>query len=110
MMLNINPAPEHPLRSLRLERGLSQTALAELAAVSQPSVSRIESGATIHYGAVIPKIAAALDVEIADILNRDQTEFAAVIDGKRLAACWLGLDPDSPALEHLRLVLGGVAR
>jgi transcriptional regulator with XRE-family HTH domain len=100
---------EHPLTARRRALGLTQEQLAQGASVSQQSVARLESGAHIHRGTVLLKIAAALDVGVTEILDEGQCDDAQLMDRKSLVALWLGLDPDAPAtapyLEHVRAEL-----
>lgn len=90
---------EHPLRALRRSRGLTQVQLAELAGVSQQRVSQIENGEHIYYGGTLMKIAKAVGVSVAEIIDRDQSELATLLDRKAIIAGWLGLDPAAPGTE-----------
>ncbi len=58
------------LRELRQSRGLSQRDLAELARVSSGTVYRLENGLRGAYPGTIRKLAVALDVTPADLVDR----------------------------------------
>ena len=58
---------ENPVRVWRDFRGLSTTALAKKAKVSQPYLSEIETGVKPGSVATLRKLAAALDVDIDDL-------------------------------------------
>ena len=61
---------EHPLKTLREARELTQVDLAALAGVSQPSVSRIEAGGHLYRGTALLKVAQALNVGATKIPQR----------------------------------------
>lgn len=96
----------HPLVALRRERHLKQRDLAELADVSEGTVSRIERG-WIHDHPVesMHKIAQALGVPVHAILAEGQIAESGLFDA---AAVYFGLDPSAPStrafLEHGREV------
>lgn len=84
----------HPLAVLRVQRRISQTALATIAGVSQSYVARIERGWRLAYPTDgIRRIAEALDVPIEAIVAPGQVEH----DDAEMAAHWFGLDPENPA-------------
>ena len=95
----------HPLRELRSERDLSQEELADLAGVSQDSVSRIERGTNLVYGTAHFKVAAALGVPVSNVLDAEQCNLDTQLD-------WLvnrlGLDYEDP--DGAVRVLGQLAR
>ena len=53
------------VRSLREERALSQTQLAQAASMTQSSVARFEAGGTVPTLPILERLARALDVELA---------------------------------------------
>lgn len=62
------------LKELREARGLSQKALAKLAGVPQPTISRIESGRLPNVGlTIIEKLSEALEVNAARLVNHRPT-------------------------------------
>jgi transcriptional regulator with XRE-family HTH domain len=62
------------LRRLRHDKGLSQDDLAYEAEVSRSYLSRLEKGAFYASLKIIGKLAAALGVEPAELLNRGAPE------------------------------------
>ena len=75
---NPNPATSYAqaigvrIRSMRAEKGLSLTELAENAAVSKSYLSTVENGTGSRPGAaVLHKLAQALGVTLADVLGRE---------------------------------------
>ena len=62
------------LRELRQSRGLSQRELGELARVSSGTVYRLENGLRGAYPGTIRKLAVALDVTPADLVDRKDPE------------------------------------
>jgi len=61
-------AGDNPLRVYRQWRGLTATALAETAGVAQSYLSAIETGAKPGSAAALKRIAAALDVDMEDLV------------------------------------------
>jgi transcriptional regulator with XRE-family HTH domain len=57
------------IRDLRLERGLSQTSLAELAEVHYSHISLLERGLTNPTLSSLMRLAAALDTTAADLVK-----------------------------------------
>lgn len=62
------PTPPHPIwgagvRTLREEQGLTQTQLAELSGVGQPTISRVERGSRQISDGVRVRLATALGVD-----------------------------------------------
>lgn len=70
------------IRTLREQRGWDQGELADRAGLSQPYLSRIESARRPGSVKALRKIAAALDVSISDLFERDGREqlFMALLD------------------------------
>ena len=66
--------PLSHLRELRQSRGLSQRVLGELARVSSGTVYRLENGLRGAYPGTIRKLAVALDVTPADLVDRKHAE------------------------------------
>lgn len=58
-----------PLAALRMQRGLSQQQLAQLSGIQQPQLSRIESGQHDIKASTAERLARALGVETADVVN-----------------------------------------
>lgn len=67
--------PLHPLREIRLRRGISQDRLAELAGLSQSRVSRIERGAAPE-DTEAQRLAEALGVTVAALFPPDPSAVA----------------------------------
>ncbi len=63
----------------RKEKGLTQEQLAEILEVSQRSVSRWETGATMPDYSMLEGICSALDINIAELLNAKKIEGSAVL-------------------------------
>lgn len=57
------------LKAIRLEKGLSQQSLADLAGVSRSTVQHAESGLRNPTLIVCHALAAAMDVPLADVLK-----------------------------------------
>ena len=62
------------LRELRHSRGLSQRELGQLARVSSGTVYRLENGLRGAYPGTVRKLASALKVTPADLVDRKNTE------------------------------------
>src|SRR5215217_5724427 len=88
------------LRRLRTEKGLSQARLAARAEVDPSTVNQIERGAREASPATLRKLAAALDVGIADLLE----------DASPKAPGRSSLEPTFNDLEGERpsVVVGGI--
>lgn len=73
------------IRQLREQRGWNQGELAGRAGLSQPYLSRIESARRPGSVKALRKIAAALEVGISDLFERDGREhlFMALLDELR---------------------------
>ncbi|MGZ5307526.1 MAG: helix-turn-helix domain-containing protein [Actinomycetota bacterium] len=92
------------VREARLRAGLSQRRLAALVGVSQPTIARIESGATRPSLARVSALveACGLDLRIS-IMERDDSDWS-------VASANLRLDPDGRVRQHqaaLRFVRAG---
>jgi transcriptional regulator with XRE-family HTH domain len=61
------------LKRLRRERGLSQAKLAALADIDPSTMNQIERGAREPTTATLRKLAAALDVSLAELLEESET-------------------------------------
>lgn len=59
------------IRERRLALGLSQTEVAKRAGMTQPALSRLESGGTVPTIPVLDRIAAALEAELVVALAPD---------------------------------------
>jgi len=63
------------LKALRISKGLSQLSLAGKSGISQPAIFSIEAGATKRPRiSTITKLAGALGVDPADILNENDKD------------------------------------
>lgn len=58
-----------PLAALRMQQGLSQQQLAEISGIQQPQLSRIESGQHDIKISTAERLAQALGVPVADVVN-----------------------------------------
>jgi transcriptional regulator with XRE-family HTH domain len=58
------------LRRLRHEKGMSQEELAHAASINRTYVSKLETGATYAGLEIIGKLAAALEIDAAELLKR----------------------------------------
>ena len=56
--------PGYQIAQLRLQRGLTQTQLAELVGTRQPSIARLENGKSIPSLSFLERIATALEARI----------------------------------------------
>jgi len=56
--------PGYQVARLRMQRGLTQTQLAELVGTRQPSIARLENGTSAPSLTFLNKIAAALEAKI----------------------------------------------
>ncbi len=73
------------LRRIRNERGLSQAKLAELAVVSQPTISKLENGGMNATLDNIHSIARALNVEPIEVFDRPELQSRALAAIGRIA-------------------------
>ena len=65
------PTPNE-LREMRIERGISQGKLAELAGISQAQVARMETGTVNPRMGTVEKVLSALDTYEAGVLNEEK--------------------------------------
>lgn len=89
--------PMKNVRALRLERGLTQAQLAEIAGVNQATVSKVERGETNITMDKIEAIAAALKVEPVQLFDLPELQartLAAIsaIDPRRREAALVVLE------------------
>ena len=56
--------PGYQIARLRIQRGLTQTQLAEMVGTRQPSIARLENGTSVPSLSFLHKIATALDAKI----------------------------------------------
>jgi DNA-binding XRE family transcriptional regulator len=73
------------LTKLRLQRGLSQSALAKLVGTSQPHIAKIEAGTLRIYWETATRLADALQVSLEELrplikVASPATEFHAVVE------------------------------
>jgi transcriptional regulator with XRE-family HTH domain len=79
------------VRRLRLERGLSQTALAELSGLSRRMIVAIESDEANVSLSSLDRLAAALGVSLAEAVRAPDAP-----DSRRIeSVAWRGADPES---------------
>jgi transcriptional regulator with XRE-family HTH domain len=72
------------VRELRLERGLSQQALAERVGIPQTHVSAIEVGAKFPNLMTVLRFALALECKVADLVRVfDKVDLAALVEEER---------------------------
>lgn len=64
---------KHPVYAWRRYRGLTQQALADAAGVGKSYISQIESGAKTGSVKCLTRIATALDVNVDDLINADDS-------------------------------------
>lgn len=74
------------MREIRKSRGLSQEQLAEKAGVNQATISKIERGDGNPTLEMINALAAALDVETADLFTRSDLKGRAALAVGQLPA------------------------
>ena len=67
--ISLSACLAHTLRTIRESRNLSQSALARLAEIGQPSISDIESGARGASFAMIATLGKALKVDPRELLR-----------------------------------------
>lgn len=92
------------INALRIDKGLSQEQLAEIAGVGQTTVSAWECGSSVPRKAPIVKICNKLDVEYDDIMSKDNGYASKVIQrNKRFSAI------PTAYSYHVVPVLGNVA-
>jgi len=56
--------PGYQIARLRIQRGLTQTQLAEMVGTRQPSIARLENGSSVPSLSFLDRIATALDARI----------------------------------------------
>lgn len=56
--------PGYQIARLRIQRGLTQTQLAEMVGTRQPSIARLENGSSVPSLSFLERIARALDARI----------------------------------------------
>jgi len=56
--------PGYQIARLRIQRGLTQTQLAEMVGTRQPSIARLENGSSVPSLSYLERIAKALDARI----------------------------------------------
>ncbi|MET9122932.1 helix-turn-helix transcriptional regulator [Streptomyces sp. NPDC004528] len=79
------PIDPQRLTRRRVEKGLSQNALAELIGVTKQQVSAVSLGKANFSPETLAKVAKALDCEIADLLPEDDEEFRVKTQMQRSA-------------------------
>src|SRR5437879_1875814 len=82
------------VREARLRAGLTQRRLASAIGVSQPTVARIESGATQPSFAQVVRLVEACGLELGvSLTDRDESDWS-------VASGNLGLGPDARVRQH----------
>jgi transcriptional regulator with XRE-family HTH domain len=56
--------PGYQIARLHIQRGLTQTQMAEMLGTRQPSIARLENGSSVSSLSFLDRIAKALDVRI----------------------------------------------
>jgi len=56
--------PGYQIARLRIQRGLTQTQLAEMVGTRQPSIARLENGTSVPSLSFLDRLATALDAKI----------------------------------------------
>lgn len=69
--------PGYQIARLRILRGLTQTELAELVGTRQPSIARLENGASVPSLSFLQKIAAALNARVEVKFVAEDQQLAA---------------------------------
>ncbi|MHB8934298.1 MAG: helix-turn-helix transcriptional regulator [Bellilinea sp.] len=68
--------PGYQVARLRIQRGLTQTQLAEMIGTRQPSIARLENGSSLPSISFLNKIATALDAKIeVRLIAENKTEY-----------------------------------
>ncbi|OMG66345.1 transcriptional regulator [Stutzerimonas balearica] len=65
------------VRALRMERGIAQESLANLASVERSHMGKVERGEHMPTLAIIFKIASALDCSTAELMTATESQLAA---------------------------------
>lgn len=100
------------LRELRASRGLTQEQLCESAGVSVDAVNRIENGTRVPTIATLASLAAALGVEVGDLVRTEALPAPRFKPPVQRIVAQLMSQPDEiqDAAEKLVRVLLSVAR
>ncbi len=70
--------PGYQVARLRIQRGLTQSQLAEKVGTCQPSIARLENGSALPSISFLNRIAAALDAKIeVRLIAENRTEYLA---------------------------------
>lgn len=96
--------PEHisdRIKTLRISAGMSQNQLAERAGISLRTVQRVENGETIPRGDTLRRIALALQVDLATILEAGGNLNDSVRQGRQL-------QPDMGYLHLMNISMLGI--
>ncbi len=68
--------PGYQVARLRIQRGFTQTQLAEMIGTRQPSIARLENGSSLPSISFLNKIATALDAKIeVRLIAENKTEY-----------------------------------
>ncbi|MBM4123605.1 MAG: helix-turn-helix domain-containing protein [Nitrospira sp.] len=94
---------ENRLKRLRVGKGLSQGALAEMAGVTRQAIYAIEGSQYLPTTAVALRLAGALDCRVEDL-------FSLVSSGETLEGEWVGPLPDSGDPAPVRVKVARVGK
>ncbi len=94
------------LRELRQKRGLKQTELAEIAGVNNGNLSRYERGSAQPSAEVLSRLADALGVTVAHLIEGGQEELAAALPDPELRQHLMEIErlPEEDRLVVKRLI------
>lgn len=93
--MDVNTRIARRVRALRVERGYSLDALAEMSGVSRSNISLIERGQSSPTAAVLDKLATGLGVTLASLFEGDAVPAAELSPVARVAEQPVWTDPAS---------------
>jgi len=77
--------PGYQIARLRIQRGLSQSQLAEMVGTRQPSIARLENGNSVPSLSFLQRLAAALGAKIEVRLIPDELRSSNTLGGLSIA-------------------------